>query len=138
MNRLKNFLPSHIWQVIYNSLVLPRFNYGLLLWGHKLERLSKIQKKIVRIINHSKYNSHTDPIFKSRNLLKLEDIYVSQVLTFFYKLENNRIPVYFSCIQYVPNTQVHDYETRRKELYVPRSDHTFAKKKFYDMNWYVF
>ena len=99
MNRLKNFLPSNILQTIYNSLILPRFNYCLLAWGHKFDRLFKIQKRAVRIVNHSKYNAHTDPIFKSRNLLKLEDIYVSQVLKFYLKFQNGLLPKYMTKIQ---------------------------------------
>ena len=34
----------------------------------------KIQKKAVRIITLSKYNSHTEPLFKKLNTLKVEVI----------------------------------------------------------------
>ena len=130
MNRLKHFLPPNVLQIIYNSLVLPRLNYCLLAWGHKFDRLFKIQKKAVRIVNHSKYNAHTDPIFKSRNLLKLEDIYVSQVLKFYYKLQNGQLPAYFS-EQFITSTsQIHDHNTRRNRstLFVKHTQHIFAKK----------
>ena len=32
------------------------------------------RKKVLRIITLSKYNAHTDPLFKSLDLLKLYDI----------------------------------------------------------------
>ena len=53
MNKLKNVLPSKTFLIIYNSLIMPRFNYCLLAWGHKFNRLANIQKRAVRIVNHS-------------------------------------------------------------------------------------
>ena len=38
-------------------------------------RLNILQKRAIRIISRSKYNSHTEPLFKALCLLKLEDIY---------------------------------------------------------------
>ena len=38
--RLKNTFPENVLFVLYNSLIVPYINYGLLLWGvhvHKLE-----------------------------------------------------------------------------------------------------
>lgn len=129
MNKLKNFLPPHILQIIYNSLILPKFNYGLLLWGHKFERLEKVQKKAVRLINHSKYNAHTNPIFKSRKLLKIQDIYTLQILKFYYKIKNELVPSYFSQQFITPTSQVHDHNTRHKTLFIPLIRHSFAKKR---------
>ena len=45
LNKLKRFLPTHILRQIYCSLILPHFNYGILLWGFKCSKLSKLQKK---------------------------------------------------------------------------------------------
>ena len=36
MKRLKRFLPSSILKLLYNSLVIPYMNYGILTWGTKL------------------------------------------------------------------------------------------------------
>ena len=112
MNRLKNFLSSNILQTLYNSLILPRLNYGILAWGHKSDRLFKLQKRAVRIINHSKYNSHSEPIFKSLKILKLHDLHKHKQLIFYYKLVNNMLPFYFSQLPIHTNSQVHKYDTR--------------------------
>ena len=60
--------------------------------------------------------------------MKLEDIYTLQVLKFYYKLLNDRLPVYFYQMQITPTPQVHDHDTRRKELFVTRTQHIFATK----------
>ena len=43
MNRLKRFLPTNALRLIYNSLILPYFQYSILTWGFKVGRLEKLQ-----------------------------------------------------------------------------------------------
>ena len=70
MNRLKWYLPQNILHIVYNSLILPHSNYSILVWGFESSWISKLQKRAVRMIPCSKYNAHTEPSFKSLNLLK--------------------------------------------------------------------
>ena len=51
LNKLKHYIPFHIRINIYNSLILPYINYGILLWGNNHEKVTKLQKKAMRIIN---------------------------------------------------------------------------------------
>ena len=81
INKLKNYLPPHILKALYNRLVQPHLNYAILVWGYKCNRLVKLQKRLVRIITRSKYNAHTDPLFKRTEIPKvantLEKLYAS-------------------------------------------------------------
>ena len=95
MSRLKNTLPGKVLKLIYTSLILPRLHYCNLAWGHKPERLNGLQKRAIRLITKSKYNAHTEPLYKEMKQLNLQDIHISNKLKFFYKLENNRLPSYF-------------------------------------------
>ena len=52
----------------------------------------------MRIITCSKYNAHSEPLFKELKLLKLEDIRKLQELKNVYKLVHKQIPRYFNCI----------------------------------------
>ena len=96
MCRLKNFLPTRDLRILYNSMILPHLQYSILSWGFKPGSLDKLQKRAVRIISNSKYNSHTDPIFKKLNLLTLKYIFELNVLKLFYKYKNNILPFYVS------------------------------------------
>ena len=78
--------------MLYNSLILPHLQYAILCWGFKNSRLFKLQKRAIRIITCSKYNAHTDPLFKKMNLLKISDLYNISLLKFFHKLRNNKLP----------------------------------------------
>ena len=65
----------------------------------------------MRIITNSKYNAHTEPIFRRLNLLKLDDIFRCSALRFVYNLFNDRLPTYFvdTLLSNGPN---HVYPTR--------------------------
>ena len=43
------------------------------------------------MISCSKYNAHTEPLFKSLNLLKVEDIFKIKILKFYYKYSQKNI-----------------------------------------------
>ncbi len=73
-------------------------NYCILAWGYEHSRLKQILKRVhvIRIINLSKYNAHTEPIFKKTlKLLKIEDILKLNEIKFYFKLVNKKLPVYF-------------------------------------------
>ncbi len=74
LNKLKHFLPLNAKVLIYNSLILSHLNVYILTWRYQYDRILKLQKRIVSIISLSKYNAHTEKIFKTRKLLKVNDI----------------------------------------------------------------
>ena len=45
-------------------------NYCIIAWGSQSERKYKIQKKVVRLLTTSRYNSHMDLLLKRKNLFK--------------------------------------------------------------------
>ena len=78
LKKLKKSLPTHILKTLYNSMILSKLNYGLLVWGHgNTTNILKLQKKAIRTITNSKYNAHTDPLFKKLGILKINDIFTS-------------------------------------------------------------
>jgi len=55
----------------YYTLIQSHLTYGVQAWGNgnTVRNLQTLQKRAVRIINNKRYRSHTDPIFKSENVL---------------------------------------------------------------------
>ena len=100
-------------------MLMPHLQYSILNWGHKNSRLHKLQKRAVRIMTNSKYNAHTEPLFKSLNLLKLPDIYRISILKLYYKYENDSIPDYFKTTNFISKPE-HSYPTsQRDSLRIP-------------------
>ena len=132
INRLKNYIPQNVLLTIYNTLIIPHLNYGILQWGFNSDRILKIHKKAVRSITISKYNAHTEPIFKTLKLLKINDIFKCQTLKFCYKLIkfNGNLPAYFNYGDwYSLISNIHCSNTRRpNKLFSYRTNRQFAKR----------
>ena len=63
--------------------------------GVELDRIYMLQKTI-RIVTGNDYIAHTEPIFKSLELLKVEHLFNLKILKFYYNLLHNCLPVYFN------------------------------------------
>jgi len=65
-------------KILYYSLIHSHLSYGNLAWGNAtqsaLRQTILLQKRDLHLINNAKYNSHTDPIFRSSRILKLADL----------------------------------------------------------------
>lgn len=129
MCKLKNILPLHVLLTLYNSLILPYLSYGILVWGTHAYKMTKLQKKAIRVITNAKYNSHTEPIFKKLNLLKITDLSALQELKFAFRLENGMLPYYFRVSMHTRHSEIHHYNTRNSNnLIIPISRHNFVCK----------
>ncbi len=129
LNRLKHFLPTQTKVLIYNSLlVLPHLNFGILIWGFKCEKVTKLQKRVIRILSLSKYNPHSEPLFKKHKLLNIGDILKLQERKFYYKYKNSKLPHYLQSLPFQPNSNTHDYATHiQHKIHQPMSNHVLIK-----------
>ena len=116
INKIKCCFPSNILLNLYNTLILPYLNYGILAWGNSsrmyLDRILVIQKRIIRIINHTDRLAHTDHLFYSNNVLKIYDLYHLRLGCFMYQLGRGELPTVLSLL-FSKNEQFHSYPTRQ-------------------------
>ena len=75
MNRIKKSLPQQILNLMYTSLILPHIYFCITAWGFKCNWIFRLQKKALRIISKSKFNSHIEPLFRQLSLLNVEHIF---------------------------------------------------------------
>ena len=45
LNKLKHVLPIYTLNTMYSALIVPHFNYNILLWGFNSKRISTLQKR---------------------------------------------------------------------------------------------
>ena len=118
INKLKHSLSSKILTTIYNSLVLPHLNYGILSWYTPntilTKRIITLQKKLIRNITCSKYNSHTEPLFRKLKLLKLNDIFKQKGSILYLKSINKETSHYIQ-EQLKPNNTYYTHNTRQAQ-----------------------
>ena len=122
LHKVKSFFPKDILRQLYFSLIYPHLIYCVLAWGKTshsaLNPLITVQKKALRIISDSEYLAHTNPLFKSLAILKLEDIYILQNLTYMFQtLVLDKYPLVKSEI--LDSQPRHRYGTRTNSYVVP-------------------
>ena len=93
-------------------------NYGIMLWGYSSDKVSKLQKKVIRSISNAHRIAHVDPLLKELGILRLHDILILQEYKFFYKFINNLLPNYLQSLLQ-PFEKRHNFNTRSDLILQP-------------------
>ena len=120
-------MPLPILKTIYNTLFLPHLNYGILLWGSETESILKLQKRVLHIISGNKFNAHTEPICKERQLLIVNEIYKLTNYKFYFKLINTVLPHSFQNFTPTFSDSVNNYLLRNTSRQISKIVHEFHK-----------
>lgn len=98
VNKVKNILPKSALLTLYYSLFHSHITYGLSIWGNSdsSNKIFKLQKTIIRIINKRSYRSHTEILFKNSKIPKLEDLYKLHIILFMHDYRNYKLPISFA------------------------------------------
>ena len=131
MYRLKYIYPQAILLTLYNTLIVPHFTYGLLIWGSKIVNnhgLHLIQKKALRIVTNQDFIAHSEPICKKLHILKVPDMFRISIWKFYFKLMNNKLPHYFDIMKPELPIVCDTHAIRHPTFHLPRIVHAFAEQ----------
>ena len=96
----KNF-PLYTLKILYYALINRYFDNYNIGWGIErhvhFENLFQLQKKVVRVITWSKWNSHSTLIFRQLNILNLFYINIVQATCFVYRSLAGQLPPMLFC-----------------------------------------
>lgn len=101
MIRCVRFFPMYVKRMMYFAFFYPSITFCLSAWGGThmtyLARITRLQKKAIRLITNSDYFAHTAPLARLANILMFDDVYVVKVArlmhTIFYNLDYNKYNV---------------------------------------------
>ena len=100
LRQIKKKFPLKIRKLVYSSLVKSHLEYGICIWGSskctKIKKVINLQKKAVRTVNNANFRAHCDPIFSKLELLKFDDLYKINVLSFMYNYFYSKLPLSFN------------------------------------------
>jgi len=100
IQRAKNVLSAKTLLTLYYSKIHCHLNCSLNIWScaakSNINQLTIIQKRAIRAISNSKYNDHTEPIFKKLNILPVHQLVKFSRLLFMHTFTNNRLRVCFA------------------------------------------
>jgi len=77
IRRVRPYLPLETLHSLYNSLMLPYFSYGTMIWADpnnsNIDSIFLLQKRVIRTCTNSLWLDHTDPLFVKLHTLKIYD-----------------------------------------------------------------
>ena len=110
ISKLRHNAPRKVCLQVYYSIFYSHMMYGCNLWGlTSLKNLSKIevlQRKCVRIIMFSDFDTPTNPLFIELKILKVSDLIKLQQLKLVYEYYNSLLPLDI-CQYFTPITDIH-------------------------------
>ena len=119
---------------IYHALIHPHLLYCINIMSctsaKNLNRISKIQKKAVRIITKSKKYEHTGPLLKSIDVLPFDKLMLQSKLLFMHSIHNSYAPNSFKNMFIKNNDRDVAYELRNEGAYVVPAVRIEFFKKF--------
>ena len=99
-NTCTKVVPFRIRKLIYHSLFESHLHFGSIIYGASnpriLSSIETVQRKAVRVLTRSKFNAHSDPLFKKHKILKLGDLIQLDQSIFVRQFKNGKLPESFN------------------------------------------
>ena len=95
INKVKNFLPQKQKIMLYDALFKSHMEYGINIWTTNkkaTERIEKLQKKAIKLIDGGNMKKHTEPLFKKLKILQLNDLIKYHYIITAFTIIHNKAP----------------------------------------------
>jgi len=126
--KLRAFSPISTLKTVYYALVHPHLSYGLACWSNAtktpLKKIIILQNKIVRLMTYSDQRTPASGLYKSLQILALENMIKLTFITIAHSFHHEKLPKIFdNLFKYLKTS--HSYNTRI------RSNQNFFKPSVY-------
>ncbi len=102
---------------IYTTASFNGIRYTEIWCGFWNTKNIQITKGAIRILTNSKYNAHTEPLFKQHKILTVNDLFTLKIAKFYFKYCNGEVPDYLKAYRIVPQGHLHEYTTRNADRF---------------------
>ena len=131
LSKLRYNAPLNVCLQVYYAIFYSFLIYGCNVWGlttkENIEKIEVLQKKCVRILTFSPFNSHTHNIFKDLGILKVRDVIEMHQLKLVFDFFNCSLPSDLMTL-FTPASDVHPTQvlnsSLNSHLYIPRINTT--------------
>ena len=134
MYKAKRLLNTNTLITLYYSFMYPYYLYCIEVWGtasnESLVSLLKLQKRALRLIKSVPVRTDSDSIFKSLEILTVNNTYTFKVGMLMFKVNADKVP---KCIHelFLKTHEIHSRSTRQMfKLYMPSSKLEIVRKSF--------
>ena len=120
-SKIKHFMNKNTARNINFALIYSRMNYGIEVYGKwaasYMSKIQTLQNKLMKMLLQLHYRTPTDDLHAMLNILKVNDMFKTNILSFFNRcLLFDVPPVFYDYFKY----QEVNYDLRLKRLEVPR------------------
>ena len=122
--KLRSYVPKKTLSSVYYAIFHSQLLYGCLMWSlttaKNFDSIKVLQKKCLRIMNFSPYNSHTNELFILDKILKIEDVIKFEQIKLAFEFKKSTIP---NDIMNLFQENINDYNTRNMKkggLIIPK------------------
>ena len=126
ISKLRHNAPIQTCLQLYYAIFYSHLIYGCNIWGlstnENLDKIEVLQKKCIRLMTFSDFNSHTNNLFIDLKLLKVRDVIKFQQLRLVYDFYNNVLPIDLQDL-FVFTSDIHTYQLtsfHKNLLHIPR------------------
>lgn len=137
IRQAKNIIPTKGLKSLYFALIHSHLTYCTQIMNGTSAKnrlkITKIQKKAIRIMTNSSYNAHTKPLYLKHKILPFDKIIIQAQLMFMHSVEYNYAPSSFRNTWTKNNDRNQAINLRNADDYylpIPRTE-TFKKSTFY-------
>ena len=113
--KARHYVSSKTSRMLYYTLIYPYILYGNIIWANtypsRLDKIRRIQKKIIRLKTFSGFSDPSAPLFKNLIILPIDDINNETLAIFMFKYFNKGLPESFQNF-FKLNKDLHNYNTR--------------------------
>ena len=134
LRKARDFVSQEELVKIYNSLVLPHFNYRSTIWNDNnkshIDKLSKLQKRAARIITSSNYFIRSSQVFKTLEWHPIKKLMDKRDLTMMFKILKNMAPNYLTTMFRKCDNSNYSLRSNNLKLSLPKPKTDFLKRSF--------
>ena len=118
--KLRSILPYECLKNLYFAFIHPHILYAIEVYGtatvSHLNKLAKLNNKILRILQFKNIRSHVGELYRSFNTLPIFELYDLQIATVVHKVIHHpdEVPAIYRDY-FALNVEHHNYDTRRKQ-----------------------
>ena len=122
---IRSYLTIEHIKTIYYALIYSRIKYGLAVYGSAnkiiINKVQVLQNQLLKVLTEKPYRYSTDKLHNELKLLKVEDLYKQEILTFVHNFQNNKLPPVFNSY-FTSFSNIHNINTRYRNtnFIVPR------------------
>ena len=128
---IRKYLTINQVKTLYYTMIYSKIKYGIVVYGTSNETFLKsvqiIQNQLLKVLTEKPYRYSTNQLHTELKLIKVEDIFKQEVLSFVFNFYTSKLPPVFNSY-FTPFSNIHDIGTRNRNtsFVIPHHNSNFG------------